>query len=208
MPKPQFWPVTLRWSIPAGEVRLRPLRREDEPAWNRLRSTNYNWLNKWEATSPTPNRKSIDFNGYIRQLDSHGKDGEQLPWAIEFNGELVGQITVASISMGSLRGGVIGYWISQSVAGRGIMPTAVALATDYCFTYRGLHRMEINIRTNNAPSLRVVEKLGFRDEGIREKYLHINGEWEDHRTFALVTSDVPEGLLSRLPKKKTGNLTP
>ena len=50
---------------------------------------------------------------------------------------------------------------------------AVALATDHCFSAVGLHRIEINIRPENAASLRVVQKLGFRPEGLRERYLHI-----------------------------------
>jgi ribosomal-protein-alanine N-acetyltransferase len=86
---------------------------------------------------------------------------------------------------------------SRPVAGRGIVPTAVALATDHCFEVLGLHRVEVNIRPENAPSLRVVAKLGFRDEGLRERYLHIGDEWCDHRSFALTTEDVPEGLLNR-----------
>ena len=73
----------------------------------------------------------------------------------------------------------------------------MALATDHCFDALGLHRVEINIRPENGPSLRVVEKLGFRDEGVREKYLHIQDRWCDHRTFALTVEDVPEGLLAR-----------
>jgi ribosomal-protein-alanine N-acetyltransferase len=57
--------------------------------------------------------------------------------------------------------------------------------------------MEINIRPENGPSLRVVEKLGFRDEGLRPRYLHINGDWADHRSFALTAEEVPGGLLNR-----------
>ena len=75
----------------------------------------------------------------------------------------------------------LGYWVDQARAGQGIAPTAVAMATDHCFRTLGLHRMEINIRPENGPSLRVVEKLGFRDEGYRPRFLHINGEWADHR---------------------------
>ena len=112
-------------------------------------------------------------------------------------GELVGQLTVSGITYGSLYSASIGYWVAQHVAGRGITPTAVALATDHCFTGLGLHRVEVNIRPENRPSLRVVEKLGFRDEGLRERYLHIQGAWCDHRTFALTTEDVPGGLLAR-----------
>ena len=77
------------------------------------------------------------------------------------------------------------------------MPTAVALATDHCFRGLNLHRVEINIRPENAPSLAVVRKLGFRDEGLRKKFLHIDGKWTDHRTFALLEDEVPEGVLSR-----------
>ena len=91
----------------------------------------------------------------------------------------------------------LGYWVDQDRAGRGIVPTAVALATDHCFKTLGLHRMEINIRPENAASLRVVEKLGFRDEGLRPRFLHINGEWADHRSFALTSEEVPEGILAR-----------
>jgi ribosomal-protein-alanine N-acetyltransferase len=91
----------------------------------------------------------------------------------------------------------LGYWVDSSHAGRGIAPTAVAMATDHCFGTLGLHRMEINIKPDNGPSLRVVEKLGFRDEGYRPRFLHINGEWADHRSFALTSEEVPEGILNR-----------
>jgi ribosomal-protein-alanine N-acetyltransferase len=73
----------------------------------------------------------------------------------------------------------------------------VALATDHCFRALGLHRMEICIRPENGPSLRVVEKLGFRYEGLRRRYIHINGLWRDHFCFALVAEEVPEGVLHR-----------
>ena len=97
----------------------------------------------------------------------------------------------------------LGYWVDQARAGRGIVPTAVALATDHCFSALGLHRMEINIRPENGPSLRVVEKLGFRDEGLRLRYLHIDGEWADHRSFALTAEEVPEGLLNRWNSRRS-----
>jgi hypothetical protein len=68
---------------------------------------------------------------------------------------------------------------------------------DHCFLTLGLHRIEVNIRPENRASLRVVEKLGFRPEGLRRRYLHIDGAWRDHLTFALTVEDVPEGLLPR-----------
>ncbi|GAA2067162.1 hypothetical protein GCM10009839_93730 [Catenulispora yoronensis] len=110
---------------------------------------------------------------------------------------LVGQLTVSSITWGSLRSANIGYWVDEAVAGRGVTPTAVALAVDHCFGPAALHRVEVCIRPENAASLRVVHKLGFRPEGLRRAYLHIDGGWRDHETFALTAEDVPEGLLTR-----------
>ena len=87
---------------------------------------------------------------------------------------------------------------TEAVAGRGVMPTAVALAVDHCFRTVGLHRIEVCIRPENAPSRRVVEKLGFREEGLRPRYLHIDGAWRDHLVFALTAEEVPGGLLQPL----------
>lgn len=186
------WPAVLQH----GDVVLRPLRRRDAQAWFELRARNAQWLEPWEATSPEPVAgPPPSFTQFVRSLHSQARSGSALPFAIVYRGELVGQLTVAGIQRGSLSSASMGYWISEHVAGRGIMPTAVALATDHCFGPVGLHRVEINIRPENAASLRVVEKLGFRDEGVRKRYLHIQGEWCDHRTFALTVEDVPGGLL-------------
>jgi len=195
----RVWPVQLRADIPSGTVVLRPLRESDRANWVRIRAANHNWLSPWEATSPVPlpTQQPTTFRRYLREMEREARAGQLLPFAVEFNGDLVGQLTVSGIQYGSLWSGSIGYWISQHVAGRGIMPTAVALATDYSFETLGLHRIEINIRPENNPSLRVVSKLGFRDEGVRRSYLHIQGKWCDHRTFALVSDDIPEGVLNR-----------
>lgn len=188
------WPAVLE----DGPVRLRPLRRRDATAWLALRAHNASWLEPWDATSPVPvEGPRPTFAQFVRTLAAQARSGVSLPFAIDYEGELVGQVTVSSITYGSLRSGAIGYWVSEHVAGRGIMPVAVALAADHCFTELGLHRIEVNIRPENAPSLRVVEKLGLRDEGVRVRFLHIGDQWCDHRTFAVTVEEVPDGLLAR-----------
>lgn len=188
------WPAVLT----EGNVTLRPLRRSDARAWLALRAENSQWLEPWDATSPVPvPGPRPTFGQFVRSLAAQARSGSTLPFAIEYAGALVGQLTVSSITYGSLRSAAIGYWVARKVAGRGITPTAVALATDHCFFVLGLHRIEVNIRPENAPSLRVVEKLRLRDEGVRERYLHIAGEWADHRTFAVTVEEVPDGLLAR-----------
>ena len=139
----------------------------------------------------------MTFAAMVRSQRRQARQGSLLPYVVEVDGRLVGQLTVGGITWGSLCSAHIGYWIDQAVAGRGLMPTAVALATDHCFSVLHLHRIEVNIRPENTASLRVVEKLGFREEGLRRAFLHIDGAWRDHRSFALTAEEVPAGLLAR-----------
>ncbi|KRE79738.1 GNAT family N-acetyltransferase [Arthrobacter sp. Soil763] len=193
------WPVTLE----CGDLVLRPIRYRDRREWSELRARNEQWLAPWEASNPLPGGGLPDYRQMVRSLKAQAAQATALPFVITSwtpgvrEPVIVGQLTVSSIVWGSAMMATLGYWVDQGHAGRGIAPTAVAMATDYCFNTLGLHRMEINIRPENRPSLRVVEKLGFRDEGYRPRFLHINGQWADHRTFALTAEEVPGGLLAR-----------
>jgi ribosomal-protein-alanine N-acetyltransferase len=68
---------------------------------------------------------------------------------------------------------------------------------DYGFNTVGLHRIEATIRPENRASRRVVEKLGFHEEGIRRRCLHVDGAWRDHICYALTTEDIGPGLMPR-----------
>jgi ribosomal-protein-alanine N-acetyltransferase len=179
-----------------GDVVIRPIRLKDARALERELLENRTWLRKWEATNPV-GPMNFDVRASIRHLQSNARAGLGLPFVIEYRGELAGQLNVSSISYGSVSMATIGYWVSERFAGKGLTPTAVALATDHCFFTVGLHRMEICIRPENEPSLRVVEKLGFRYEGLRRRFIHINGDWRDHFCFALTVEEVPAGVLRR-----------
>ena len=196
------WPVTLRH----GSVVLAPITMRDHAAWDRVRTANHAWLRPWEATLPRGAETGpTTYQGLVRMLTKQAKAGRMLPWLVCYDARgdgrgrpnLIGQLTVSGIVGGSASWAQIGYWIDQHFAGRGIIPTAVALAVDYCFQVMGLHRIEIAIRPENTKSLRVVAKLGFRPEGLRPRYLHIDGDWRDHLVFALNAEEVPEGLLQR-----------
>jgi len=179
-----------------GDVTIRPVKLRDARSLERELLDNRSWLRRWEATNPV-GPMSFDVRGSIRNLLSHAREGFGLPFIIEHEGQLAGQLNVSSIAYGSLSSATIGYWVSERFAGKGVTPTAVALATDHAFFTMGLHRMEICIRPENDPSLRVVDKLGFRYEGLRRRYIHINGDWRDHFCFALTVEDVPQGVLRR-----------
>jgi ribosomal-protein-alanine N-acetyltransferase len=175
---------------------IRPIRVRDARALERELMENRGWLRKWEATNPH-GPMSFDTRASIRSLQSNARAGYGLPFLIEYDGELAGQLNVSSISYGSVSSASIGYWVSERFAGKNITPTAVALASDYAFFQLGLHRIEICIRPENGPSLRVVEKLGYRYEGLRRRFIHINGDWRDHFCFALVAEELPVGVLRR-----------
>lgn len=179
-----------------GRIGIRPIRVRDAPVLERELVANRAWLRRWEASSPNGTGPS-DTRAGIRQLLANAREGTGLPFAIEVGGEFAGQLNVSQLTYGSLSSASIGYWVAERFAGQGATPTAVALATDHCFRTVGLHRLEICIRPENAASLRVVQKLGFRYEGLRRRYIHIDGDWRDHFCFALVAEEVRHGVLRR-----------
>lgn len=179
-----------------GAVTIRGVRGRDVRQLDRELMDNRRWLRTWEATNPR-GPMNFDVRASIRSLVANARAGLGLPFVIEYDGEIAGQLNVSSITWGSVSSATIGYWVAERFAGRSITPTAVALATDYCFSQLGLHRMEICIRPENEASLRVVEKLGFRYEGLRRRFIHINGDWRDHFCFALIAEELPTGVLRR-----------
>lgn len=178
------------------DVVVRPIRVRDANALERELAANRGWLRPWEATVPGGGGPA-DVRAGIRALLRHARTGSSLPFAVDVAGEFAGQVNVSAISHGSLSSSTIGYWVAERFAGRGVTPTAVALVSDHLFLARGVHRVEICIRPENRPSLRVVEKLGFRYEGLRRRYIHIDGAWRDHFAFAVTGEDVPLGVLRR-----------
>ncbi len=195
------WPVTLTEAdlldVPVG---LRPVRVKDASVWRETRIRNAAWLRPWEPTNPETPLYQTNLGPYIamaRTMRREARQGLTLPWVITYAGRFAGQMTVGSIVWGSARTAQVGYWVDEAIAGRGVAPTTLAMAVDHCFFVVGLHRVEATIRPENQASRRVVEKLGFREEGLRRRSLHIEGTWRDHLCYALTAEDVQGGLLPR-----------
>lgn len=180
-------------------VVLRPLSLRDRRQWRATRQRNVAWLQRWDATAPPGVRpRGRSFASMVRSMRAAARAGLQLPFVIEVDGRLVGQLTVNNIVRGSGQFASIGYWIDERFAGRGITTRAVAMVVDHCFTELGLHRIELAIRPENAASLRVPEKLGFTEYGLAPRFLHIDGDWRDHRLFQLLKEDAWRGVVRRL----------
>ena len=195
------WPARLAH----GDVEVRPLRARDALAWSEVRVRNEHWLQTWEGRAPTQAPASWEarhspavFTAMLRMYRREARAGRMLPFGVVVDGALAGQVTVNSIVRGAFQAGYVGYWVDERVANRGVTTTALALVLDHCFGPVGLHRVEANVRPENAPSLRVVEKLGFRQEGLHRRYLFIDEDWRDHLGFALLKEDAPAGVLRGL----------
>jgi ribosomal-protein-alanine N-acetyltransferase len=192
------WPARLT-SGTDPEVTLRPLAYSDVDAWRSARQRNAAWLAPWDATAPPGSKSRVSsFRSLVRRLKRQARQGTTYPFALEVDGRFAGQVTVNNIVRGSAQFASVGYWLDQEFAGRGVMPRAVAMAIDFCFTVAGLHRIEVAIRPENSNSLRVVEKLGLREVGFAPRFLHIDGEWRDHRIYAVTVEEAPGGMLARL----------
>lgn len=201
------WPVSLE----DGRVGLRPLRVRDATAWTDVRVRNEEWLSPWEgrpATQPfapwAERHNGAVFAAMLRNARKEARAGRSLPLAVTYDGRLAGQITASTIVRGAFDSCAVGYWVDSAIAGRGVLTTALAMLVDHCFDTVGLHRVEASIRPENAASRRVVEKLGFREEGLHLRYLYIDGAWRDHVSYAVTREDVPGGMLRRWHETRPG----
>jgi len=107
------------------------------------------------------------------------------------SGKLAGGITLGNIRHGVSQSGHVGYWIGERFGGRGLMTDAVKVVARFAFDTLRLHRIEAACIPDNIRSIRVLEKAGFRREGLLRSYLRINGIWQDHYLYARIADDPP-----------------
>lgn len=197
------YPVTLRSQILDSRFLLRPFTEDDEGAWNSVRSRNREWLAPWGSSDPQ-NTVPLSYQEWVRSTRESAQEGEALVLGMVEAGRIVGEISLGAICYGSLRSGIVGYWVDQAYAGRGLAPLAVALLADWAlFSQDGphLHRLEIALLPVNGNSRRVAEKVGFAYEGIKHRYMHVAGQWQDHESWILLSEDVEGSVESRLAER-------
>lgn len=198
------WPSRLGpLQVAAGTLALRPVRWRDAMEWSRLRLRDENQLRRWEPDAPgrwgerhSPTSWPMQCGG----LRAMARRGVALPFSITVDGRFAGQLTLGNVVRGALRSAWVGYWVDSELTGRGVATGAVALAVDHAFGPVGLHRIEATVQPDNLASLRVLDKLGFREEGLLRGYLEVAGGWRDHRLLAITRQEVGDGLVSRLQR--------
>lgn len=102
---------------------------------------------------------------------------------------LVGVFNLSEIVRGAFQSAYLGYYGFRANAGKGLMKEALGLALDGAYGPLGLHRVEVNVQPTNVRSVRLVEAVGFTQEGFSRRYLRISGRWRDHRRYAMLVED-------------------
>lgn len=187
--------------VPAGKVRLRPIRLRDAAQWSRIRLADRAHLEPWEP--------STDMNWELRHsasawpsvcsgLRSEARKGRMLPYAIELDGQFAGQLTIGNVTHGALRSAWIGYWVASDSTGGGVATAALALGLDHCFGPVMLHRVEATVRPENGASRAVLAKAGFREEGLLKRYLDVDRAWRDHLLVAITIEELNGSVASAL----------
>lgn len=169
-----------------------------------VRRDNFSWLSPWEASLPSGARDKLPtWDEYPRLMDEKTTGGEALAMVVEVNGEVAGVVTLGAIQRGALQTGILGYWVAERWASLGVTSLAVATTLDLVLQELGLHRVEVNVRPNNVPSLALCRKLEMREEGYKPRYMNIDGEWADHVAFAVDAEMVDEKtMVERLRSRR------
>ncbi|MBW3575618.1 MAG: GNAT family N-acetyltransferase [Actinobacteria bacterium] len=180
-------------SLQGRRITLRPLHPGDFGTWQAVRLRSHEWLTPWEPRrppgSPDVIRSRSAFAARCKARERERHLGSGYGFGIFVGDQLCGEINLNGIQRGPFQNGYVGYWIDEMFAGRGYVPEALVVVIRFAFEDLSLHRLQVAIVPRNRPSRRVVEKLGLRCEGTAERYLEINGVWEDHLRFAITAEE-------------------
>jgi len=126
-------------------------------------------------------RKALDENY------KHYMNGLAINFGVYYSGKLIGKVQLSNLVYGGFRSATLGYALHKDFEGKGLMNDALRTAIRYAFEELMLHRIEASTLLDNYKSQNVLKRLGFKLVGTNEKYLYINGKWQDHYTFSLIS---------------------
>ncbi|MDZ7732064.1 MAG: GNAT family protein [Acidimicrobiia bacterium] len=177
-------------------VLLRPLQSGDFDAWRDVRRRNVDWLTRWEPAR-TPGQPDVveDPDAFAVRCSARQRErqlGTGYGFGLFVDGELAGEVNLSAVQRGPFQSAYVGYWVDEDRAGRGYVPEALVVLMRFAFEELQLHRIQIAIIPRNKSSRRVVDKLGLREEGVAQRYLEINGVWEDHVRYAITSEEWDE----------------
>jgi ribosomal-protein-alanine N-acetyltransferase len=163
---------------------------DDAPALAELQRVNRAFLAPWEPARSDEYFTEAGQRAAIEQALTEYRQGRNLPQVILDDGAgIVGRITLNGIVRGPFLSCSVGYWVSQSVTGRGVATAALREITAVAFGELGLHRIQAETLLDNFASQRVLERNGFARIGMAPTYLKIAGHWQDFILYQLCARD-------------------
>jgi [ribosomal protein S5]-alanine N-acetyltransferase len=177
--------------IKGDGVYLRYPRMADYLQWQKLRHESRAFLSPWEPIWATDELSKGAFRRRLKRYARETRHDSAYAFFV-FRAEdnvLLGGCTLSNVRRGVTQCCALGYWVGERFARQGYMNSAVRALIPFIFRTLGLHRIEAACLPANEPSQHLLEKAGFRQEGLARRYLQINGEWQDHVLFALLAEE-------------------
>ncbi len=178
--------------LQSGNVLLRTPQMADYPAWAELRAESRDFLGPWEPLWAADELTRASFRRRVRHYLRDLR--EDMGYALFIfgvdSGTLLGGLTLCNVRRGVTQACTLGYWVGAPYARQGFMTAAVRAVIPFVFDSLELHRLEAACLPTNTASIKLLEKAGFRHEGLARRYLRINGVWQDHLLYALLEGDM------------------
>ncbi len=170
---------------------LRPPRHSDFRPWADLRHGSREFLTPWEPVWSREHLTRKSFSDRVYWAQRSITDGDAVPLFLIRRDDdvLLGAVTLENIRRGPAQSGTLGYWIGDPFARRGFMHEAIDAVVHYAFAMLDISRIEAACLPENVASRRVLEKSGFKYEGVAQSYLQINGRWRNHVLYANLRPD-------------------
>ena len=179
------------FEITGQKVILRPPQYSDWKAWADERKKNKLYLQPWEPLWSINELERSSFVKRVRMLErlSHNDQAYSFLIFTSDNEDFIGEVNISNVQRGIIQSCTIGYWIAKDCEGKGMMSESLELVKEFIFNELKLHRIEAACLPHNMPSLKVLLKNGFVEEGTARKLLKINDKWQDHTVLSFILDD-------------------
>ncbi len=177
-------------TLKTKKVELRAPHYRDFDQWRSIREESKTFLEPWEPKRGSEFFKRNAFYNRVRWARKSSKAGKAYQFFIFDKFEtLLGSITVENIRKGPSNAATLGYWLGKKHTGKGFMREAILAIIDFSFNKLHISRLEAATLPENKPSRGLLEKVGFKYEGVGQSYLQINGRWRNHVLYGLLKND-------------------
>lgn len=177
--------------IETDRMSLRLPQHSDYRAWTALRQSSAEFLAPWEPTWSSDHLTRKAFTNRVYWAQRSISSGTAMPLFLVRRADnvLLGAITLDNIRRGPSQAGTLGYWIGSMFARLGYMREAIEAVAHHAFQELDISRIEAACLPENSASRGVLEKSGFKYEGVAQSYLQINGRWRNHVLYANLRGD-------------------